>query len=271
MTADQILEQARKAASDAAAKLTLKRPNGTHFSFLRQQMDGSTSLAIIGNHTQPQQEKVINLEALVGKLSEGTVCLPPFREAEVNKVRPIECINESPFTSYLPSVDSSKATLNEQDTSLLMSVYGGDEQGLQYAQSLAAFAGDADYVMHLVDSLLDVLTHGQHTKIAVKLREQQQQKLQENQDDLMINSTSDDPFQYELNETNSLIGQLENIQHTRLSSSTQTIKPSNEEEKLAHELTSKLTDMISNHAAPSDVSNVYSIRKAMGINIKVEK
>ena len=171
----------------------------------------------------------------------------------------------------MPSFDSSNANLNEQDSSLLLSVYGGDEVGLQYAQSLQNFAQDADYVMHLVDSLLDVLTHGQHTKIAVKLREQQQQ-LQNPQDDSMrIEEEPNDEIQTQLNEANSLIGQLESIQHERLSSSSQIVKPSTDEEKLAHQLSSKLTDIISTHATPGEISDANSIRKAMGITIKTEK
>jgi bromodomain-containing protein 7/9 len=274
LTPEQILEEAKKAAQTAADRLTLQRPKGVNFSFLRQRSDGSTTLSIVGNHSYEQN---INLEALVGKLNEGTAAINPFRESESNRVKPIESINESPFCSYLPSLDSSKANLNEEETKLLLSAYGDEEFGLQYAQSISQFAHDTDYVLNLVDSLLDILTHGQHTKIAVKLREQQKlngsQSVAQNacNDSNVEMETINDEIEVQLNETGSLIGQLESLQYERLSSSTQIVKPSSEEEKLANQLSSKLTDIIGNCSAPKDVSDVNSIRKAMGIKIKTEK
>lgn len=271
LTPEQILEEAKKAAAAAAERLTLERPKGTNFSFLRQRNDGSTTLSILGNY---QYEQTVNLEQLVGKLQEGTASLNSFVEHEINRVKPFESISEGPFGSYLPSLDSSKATLNEQDSALLLSAYGDDELGLQYAQSLTQYAQDADYVLHLVDSLLDVLTHGQHTKIATKLKEQKaQQNSNTNSNNIQTENEPEvaDEIQEQLNEATGLIGQLETIQNQRLSSSTQTVKPSTEEENIANQLSSKLTDIISSCANPNDISDVNTIRKAMGITIKTEK
>lgn len=274
LTAEQILEEARKAAKEAADRLTLQRPNGSHLSFLRQRNDGTTTLSIVGSYGP---EKVVNLEALTGRLQEGTAVLPPYKEPDSTRLRPIESLPTTPFSSHLPTLDSTNANLTEEQTSLLLSTYGDDELGLQYAQSLQQFASDTDYVVHLVDSLLDALTHGQHTKTATKLRElkEQQQNVQEGIQQVESSTDNEEvaknqEIQAQLDETSVLIHQLESIQNQRLSSSNHPIKPSSEEEKLASQLTSKLTDIISNYATPGEVSDVNSVRKAMGITIKTE-
>ena len=271
LTPEQILEEAKKAAQMAADRLTLERPNGAHFSFLRQRADGSTTLSVIGNH---QYEHNINLEAMVGRLVEGTAALAPFKESESNIIKPIESVNESPFASYLPSFDSSKATINEEESNLLLSTYGDDEIGLQYAQSISQYAQEADYVLHLVDSLLDILTHGQHQKIA-KMRERRKSSDTLSQEQTICNElnieTNADPIQTQLDDTGALIGQLESLQYKRLSSTTLPIKPTSEEEKLANQVQESMANFIGTHAKPNDISDVNSIRKAMGIKIKSEK
>ncbi|CAG2183515.1 unnamed protein product, partial [Oppiella nova] len=166
--------------------------------------------------------------------------MPPFKEAEVNRIKPIESVNESPFCSYLPYLDTSKANLNEEDSALLLSTYGDDELGLQYAESITQFAHETDYVLNLVDSLLDILTHGQHQKIAIKIREKQktaenETSVQKSNTEAINTETNTNGIQTQLNETGSLIGQLESLQYQRLSSSTLPIKPSAEEEKLANQ------------------------------------
>ncbi|CAG2123019.1 unnamed protein product, partial [Medioppia subpectinata] len=211
-----------------------ERPNGANFSFLRQRADGSTTLSIVGNHSY---EHNVNLEAMVGKLVEGSAAMPPYKEPEANRINPIESINESPFCSYLPFLDTSKANINEEDSALLLSTYGDDELGLQYAESITQFAHETDYVLNLVDSLLDILTQGQHQKIAHKLREKV--TIAENEatfkkpiTESIDIETNGNGVQTQLNETGSLIGQLGSLQYQRLSSSTLPIKPSAEEEKL---------------------------------------
>lgn len=77
MTADEILEEVRRTAREAADRLTLQRPNGAHYTLMRQLDDGTTSLAILGSSVNGyQEEKYVNLESIVGKLSEGAPHLP---------------------------------------------------------------------------------------------------------------------------------------------------------------------------------------------------
>ncbi|EEC16810.1 bromodomain-containing protein, putative, partial [Ixodes scapularis] len=125
---NEILIQAQKAAQAAAGKLTLKRPN-SKFSFLRQMPDGSTTLAILN----------------------------PDCGANVNY------LNYGTYSTYAPHYDSTFANLSKEESDLVYSTYG-DELGFQYAESLLSFAKDCDYVMDMVDNLLDILTSGEHSK-----------------------------------------------------------------------------------------------------------
>lgn len=173
MSGDQILESVEKSAKVAAERLTRAKPLGSHLTFFRQKEDGSTTLGIIGC---PSSEKTVTIENLVGPLQSGHPSLPPYREPECNRAKPIESITSPPFSSYLPSLDSSNATLTQEETQLLTSTYGEDEIGLHYSQSLLSFASDNDYVMNMVSSLLEVLTQGKHSNTMHKLKDVQKEK-----------------------------------------------------------------------------------------------
>ena len=286
MTPDQILDEVRKTAQEAADRLSLAKPNGSHYTLLRQLDDGTTTLAIVGSNVNGyQDEKYVNLESMVGKLNEGAPHLPGFKESELNTVRPIEAIETSPFSSYLPNSDSSKANLTGKESSLLLSTYG-DEIGLAYSHSLLKFASGSDYVLTMVDSLLDALTNGQHTKLMDELKEnrmdnQNETDASKNEDVEMKdaeNGTDGEPIKKEgkesveqkLNETSSLVTELESAQNQRLSSSTLPVKPNKDEIKIANLLSNKLTELISTYTTPADVTDLKSIRKALGVQLKSE-
>lgn len=161
---NEILIQAQKAAQGAAGRLTLKKPN-SKFGFLRQMPDGSTTLAILNpdcGANGPKEMKV-NLEMLVGKLAHGTGALMDFKDDIKNIARPINYLNYGTYSTYAPHYDSTFANLSKEESDLVYSTYG-DELGVQYAESLLSFAKDCDYVMDMVDNLLDVLTSGEHSK-----------------------------------------------------------------------------------------------------------
>ncbi|RWS04006.1 bromodomain-containing protein 7-like isoform X3 [Dinothrombium tinctorium] len=265
LTAEQILEEAKKAAQAAADKLTLERPKGAHLSFLRQREDGTTTLAILGNQSE---ERVVNIESLVGKVTDGISSLPTFKEDESNLVKAIQSADTPPFSSYLPSLDSSNATLSQEETSMLLSAYGEDELGVQYAQSLLQFSADSDFALNMVDNLLDVLTHGQHSKVLKTLKEQEEKASE--QPELMEVTEESDEIQLNLNEANSIISDLHSVQHRRLASTTQLTKPSKDELKLAHKLSNKLCELIANYSNPADVSDSRALRKAMGVQVKFD-
>lgn len=272
MTADEILEQARQAAQCAADRLTLQRPNGAHLSFLRQRNDGSTSLGIVGAPASSEQE--VKLEDLVTRLTEGSSYLCEFKEPESNRVRPIEALETAPFASYLPSFDSTRSNMSKEDSALLTATYGEDELGVQFSSSVMQFATESDYIINMVDSLLDVLTHGQHSKAAQKVKEDQAQAKLANEnktdgDDEVAESMSEEAtkIQSELDDASDMVFELADIQHKRLSSTTKPIKPAEEEVTLATKLTQKLAEMIGVYTAPVDITDIKSVRKAMGIEI----
>lgn len=166
MSAEQILEQARKAAQASSEKLCLKRPK-TSMGFLRQQVDGSTSLAVLipGEGVDPERprERSVSLGQLVGKLTHGTGQLQGFREDRRNIAKAVKPLNYGAFGSYAPSYDSTFSNLSKEESDLLFETYG-DENATAYAESVLNFAKDCDYTLTMVDNLLDMLTGGEHRK-----------------------------------------------------------------------------------------------------------
>lgn len=268
--AAQILEQAKAAAAAAADRLTLAKPNGAHYSFVRQRSDGSTSLAIVGAH--PTHDRYFKLENIVGKLPEGTPYLPPYTEPESNRVKPIESVETPPFASYLPSTDSSKSKLTPEETSLLLSAYGDEEVGVPYAKSILEFSSDSEYLLHMTDNLLDILSQGQHSKVMQSLREEKSKEKSASPADVVKEEETEatDEMSVQLQDTNNMLQGLEKMQRKRLSSTSKPTVPASEELELAATLTSKLTQIIGTCTTPVDLTDMKSIRKAMGIQVKGE-
>ena len=113
--------------------LTLSRPPSTAFTkLLRQQRDGSTSLGFVNPTSDLDSESQYTLSHLVGKLSEGTASLPPFKELESNLVKVLQFIPEAvenPFASHLPLFDSSRCgasrrLLDLEDSSMVLNAFG---------------------------------------------------------------------------------------------------------------------------------------------------
>lgn len=266
--AAKILEQARSAAATAAQRLTLAKPNGAHFSFIRQRSDGSTSLGIVGAH--PSHDRYLKLENIVGKLPEGTPYLPTHTEPESNRVKLIESVETTPFSSYLPSIDSSKSKLTQEETSLLLSTYGDEEVGIPYTKSILEFSSESDYLIRMADNLLDILTQGQHSKVLQSLREEKSKESTNSQegDEETKGEKVVDEVSNQLEDTQVLLENLEKIQRKRLSSTSKPTAPASEELELASVLTSKLTQIIGTSTTPVDLTDMASIRKAMGVQVK---
>ncbi|KAK9508573.1 hypothetical protein O3M35_006105 [Rhynocoris fuscipes] len=174
MTPEQILEQAQKAALASAEKLTFKKIK-TNMGFLRQQEDGSTSLAIFigGDGIDPEKPrfKSVTIGQLVGRLTHGTGQLHGFREDRRNVAKTVKPLNYGAFGSYAPSYDSTFANLSKEESDLLYETYG-DENATLYAESVLNFAKDCDYTLTMVDNLLDLLTGGEHRKSKAIIDEQ---------------------------------------------------------------------------------------------------
>lgn len=174
LSPDEILAEAQKAAADAAAKLTLKRPN-SKFGFLRQRHDGTTTLAILNPEEGRAQDGRVTLEMLMGKLTQGTGSLAGFREDKRNITKPVNYVNYGPFSSYAPTYDSTFANLTKEESDLLYTAYG-DDTGFQYAESILNFTKDSTYMTAIVDNLLDVLTNGEHSKAMKVIEEKRKTK-----------------------------------------------------------------------------------------------
>lgn len=158
LTAEQIIASVKQASD------RLKRPINTHLSYLHQENDGTTKLKVIGSEDcTEQKDKTVTLGSLVGQLPDGISSLPPYKEPEGDRVNLGNPVDTEPFSSFLPSVDSSGATLSEQETQLLRDTYG-DEKGYEFIKSIVTFAKDSDYALDEVDELLEKITEGEHSK-----------------------------------------------------------------------------------------------------------
>ncbi|KAF5291750.1 hypothetical protein FQA39_LY14238 [Lamprigera yunnana] len=169
---EQILARAQNAAREAKARLNAKH-NSPNLGFLRQRKDGSTYLNILigGSGVIPGTKKrPVLLGSLTGKIAEGTSQIQGFREDRRNIAKPVKPLYYGAFGSYAPSYDSAFANLTKDESDLVFQTYGSDTS-VQYAESILDFAKDCDYTLQMVDSLLDLLTGGDHTKTKKILEE----------------------------------------------------------------------------------------------------
>lgn len=151
--------------------------------FLRQTDDGYTSLSILVPNegiNKETRERPVLLGSLIGKSGHGISSWQPFKEDKRNTVKPVKPLNYGSFGSYAPSYDSTFANLTKEETGLLYRTYG-DESAVQYAESLLDFAKDSDYTTVMVDSLLDIMTSGEHRKTKKILDEKKKAKEQEDE------------------------------------------------------------------------------------------
>ncbi|XP_069957111.1 bromodomain-containing protein 7 isoform X2 [Cherax quadricarinatus] len=176
MTSEEILEQVQNASCEAAEKLTLKKPLG----FLRQRGDGTTTLSFLtgceGNDPS-LKEKPVSLGLLTGKLTQGSAMLHNFRDDKRSMAKPIKPLYYGSYSSFCPSYDSTFANLTKEESEMVYATYG-NETAVQYANSICDFSQDCDMAMHLVDQLLNLLTHQQHsrTKSIIEERRRMQEE-----------------------------------------------------------------------------------------------
>ncbi|XP_076040452.1 bromodomain containing 7/9 isoform X9 [Oratosquilla oratoria] len=181
MSPEDILAQAQKSAREAADKLTVKKP-ASALGFLRQRVDGTTSLNFVtgceGNNPDAK-EKPISLGLLTGKITQGTASLHNYREDKRNMAKPVKPLYYGAFSSFCPSYDSTFANMTKEESEMVYSTYG-NETAVQYAESICDFSRDCDVAMHLVDQLLNLITHQQHSRTKAVINERR--KLQEEEE-----------------------------------------------------------------------------------------
>ncbi|KAF5292645.1 hypothetical protein FQR65_LT11197 [Abscondita terminalis] len=193
---EQILARAQSAAREVKARLNAKR-NNSNLGFLRQRKDGSTFLNILvgGDGVIPGTKKrPVLLGSLTGKIADGTSQIQGFREDRRNIAKPVKPLYYGAFGSYAPSYDSAFANLTKEESDLVFQTYGSDTS-VQYAESILDFAKDCDYTLQMVDSLLDLLTGGDHSKTKKILEEKKMLREEEEAIKTVLEVKPMDPMQ----------------------------------------------------------------------------
>ncbi|XP_060110430.1 bromodomain-containing protein 7 isoform X2 [Heteronotia binoei] len=150
---------------ESGGKLT-KRPANAQCEFERRKPDGTTTLGLLNpaeNNAGEVGPNSAKLGVTAGRLQSGVNTLQGFKEDKRNRVTPVMYLNYGPFSSYAPSYDSTFANISKDDSDLIYSTYGEDSNpgGFNINEFLAK---SQDYPYVMADSLLDVLTQGEHSR-----------------------------------------------------------------------------------------------------------
>lgn len=123
LTAEEVLEQVKNAASKAQKKISERR-RAAKMGFLRQKKDGSTSMQILVDVENSCPERVVSIGAFTGKLQSGTGQLHGFREDRRNTAKVVKPLNYGTFCSFAPIYDSRFSNLNKEESELVLNTYG---------------------------------------------------------------------------------------------------------------------------------------------------
>lgn len=279
-----------RAAKQARERLAQRCPK-SKTGFLRIDDTGKTTFNFLNPDVYEEQSQVVDLGTLTGRLSSGINTFPDAREDKRNRVTPLSYLSSGPFGSFSPTYDSRVANITREESDLLLSTYGGDTEYL-FAKSMHNFVKDASLDMvHMVDDLLDTLTHGAHKRalqsIESSRKVEEEQAKQASQVDKVAarikqeadviltvpgNAVDANPIQQKLDRAGELVVKLEQTQNERLSEQPPSGQPnlrgpSDQENAIAAELRDELTDLMQ-HAKPEQISSIVGVRKAMGIEIQ---
>ncbi|KAJ3650655.1 hypothetical protein Zmor_016740 [Zophobas morio] len=306
LTPEEILSKSQIAAREARVKL-IARGGGPSMGFLKQRKDGTTNINILvgGEGVIPGTKKrPVLLGQLCGKLAEGTGQIQGFREDRRNITKPVKPLYYGAFGSYAPSYDSAFSNLSKEESDLVYQTYGSDT-AVQYAESVLDFVKDSDYASHLVDSLLDLLTGGDHSKTKRALDENKRLREEEEAVKTMMEVKPIDAVKVDVDELRSLqdlgidinfldnmeeeikiseerhelqqrldsmcqlLQKLQQSQHSRLSQPPPVhlsqVVPPSEEEMQVAENISENLTEMAKRVHPGDVAPVAGIRKALGV------
>uniref|UniRef100_A0A670YWT0 Bromodomain containing 7 n=1 Tax=Pseudonaja textilis TaxID=8673 RepID=A0A670YWT0_PSETE len=279
---------------DSGGKLT-KRSANTQCEFERRKSDGTTTLGLltpVENMAGEIGYSSMRLGATAGRLQSGVNTLQGFKEDKRNKVTPVMYLNYGPFSSYAPAYDSTFANISKDDSDLIYSTYGEDSNpGIFNINEFLAKSHDHPGLM--TDSLLDVLTQGEHSRTLRELETVRTFTCEcpakadsgLNKERLTalravtnfgvaaeeFDSEEAEVFQRKLDETTKLICDLQDAQNERLSTKPPPnmiclLGPSYKEMHLAEKVTNNLKEL-AQQVAPGDIVSTYGVRKAMGISL----
>ena len=112
---------------------------------------------------------------------QGAATLHNYREDKRNMARPVKPLYYGAYSSFCPSYDSTFANLTKEESEMVYGTYGTDT-AVQYAESIMDFSRNCDTATYLVDQLLNLLTHKQHSRTQATIEERR--KLQDEEDKL---------------------------------------------------------------------------------------
>ncbi|CAD5117560.1 DgyrCDS6321 [Dimorphilus gyrociliatus] len=165
--------QVVEAATQAGKKLQEEQKN-SKIGFLRRKDDGSTSFCFLNpdmNGYVSENERIVTLGQLAGKIRDGSGHIISPQDDQRDAAKPVKFLNYGPFGSYGPTYDSTFATLDLEDSKMLLNVYG-DENSAAYANSLRSYVDDCgDIAIQMVDSMLDYITGNKHSALWKKAEE----------------------------------------------------------------------------------------------------
>lgn len=309
LTADEVLEQVQKAARDARSRLNKRKAHS--MGILRGHSDGTTSMKILIPSEDGAPEKVKKLGEFTGKLEKGTGLLQNFREDRRNVVKLPKPLNYGSFASFAPTFDTRFTNLSVEETDLILNTYGNDDganyatsigrftKDSPYGNSLAnklldlLTNGEHSKTMETlveaeeikqneieVDKLLPNYPKEAKVLESVTIDFDELKTLKEigvetdflNAFEKVIkNGDKVGDAQSQLDNNSSLIEQLNQVQHDRLSAPlpqhlSLIAHPNKQEIELADQITSNITN-IAKKLPPSAITSIVGVRKAMGINI----
>lgn len=183
LTSDELLEQVQRAAREARSRLNKRKAHS--MGFLRSHADGTTSMKIIIPSEEGVPEKTKKLGEFTGKLEKGTGLLQSFREDRRNTGKLPKPLNYGSFSSFAPTFDTRFTNLSVEETEMILNTYGSDD-GANYATSITRFSQDSVYGGTLANKLLDLLTHGEHSKTMETLMEAEQVKQNQKEVDKLL-------------------------------------------------------------------------------------
>lgn len=309
LTAAEVLEQVQKAAKDARSRLNKRKAHS--MGILRAHSDGTTSMKILIPSEDGVPEKVKKLGEFTGKLEKGTGLLQNFREDRRNIVKLPKALNYGGFSSFAPTFDTRFTNVTVEESELILNTYGNEDganyatsitrftQDSPYGSTLAnklldlLTNGEHSKTM---ETLMEAEQVKQNQIEVEKLlpNHQKEAKLLEGVtidfdelktlkeigvetdflsvfEKVIKNGEKVGDAQAQLNTTSSLIEQLNQVQHDRLSAPlpqhlSLIAQPNKQEFELADQITTNITS-IAKKLPPGAISSVVGVRKAMGMNI----
>ncbi|XP_075438231.1 bromodomain-containing protein 7-like, partial [Ascaphus truei] len=267
---------------------------GSELEFERRKPDGTTTLGLLNPPTDAHPGEMgyshTHLGLAASRLQAGVNSLHGFKEDKRNKVTPVLYLNYGPFSSYAPAYDSTFANISKDDSDLIYTTYG-DEPSAQGAFSIQEFLESTqDPPYGMADCILDAVTNGEYSRSQRVLDMAAESGCTSKLD---YNSTADQlaclksvfglgifeetfdsaeagAFQRKLDETTSLLRELQDVQSKRLSTKPPPnavclLAPSAQELQLSEKVNGNLKEL-AQQVNPGDIVSVQGVRKAMGIS-----